>query len=183
MAEEEKEVKEAEVKAEEKEADQGAETAALRDRISELEEQVASLKDKALREAAENENYRRRLRSEKDNAVKFANEQLIRDLLDPLDNFSRAIEAAEKSNDTETIKTGVSMVENQIHSVLKTNWGLEPFDPAGQAFDPSTMEACSLKEEDGLDKDTVLQVFMKGYKLHDKVIRPAKVVVGRPKSH
>ena len=155
--------------------------AALEAKVKDLEAEIADLKDQMLRSAAEMENYKKRLRQEKENAVKYANESIIRDLLDPLDNFSRAIEAAEKTQDVETIKTGVSMVESQLKSILSTNWGLEQFSPDGEDFDPSQMEACMVKEEDGLDKEKVLQVFMKGYKLHGKVLRSAKVVVGKPK--
>ena len=192
MAEEEKKVEEAAAAAaaeEEKAADEAAkaeevsEADALKAKVKELEETVADLKDKALREAAETENYKKRLRQEKENAVKYANESLIRDLLDPLDNFSRAIEASESSKDFDTIKTGVVMVEDQLHTILKNNWGLEAYSPEGEDFDPADMEACMMKEMDGIDKETVLQVFMKGYKLHGKVIRAAKVMVGKPKSN
>ena len=192
MAEEEKKVEEAAAAAaaeEEKAADEAAkaeevsEADALKAKVTELEETVADLKDKALREAAETENYKKRLRQEKENAVKYANESLIRDLLDPLDNFSRAIEASESSKDFDTIKTGVVMVEDQLHTILKNNWGLEAYSPEGEDFDPADMEACMMKEMDGIDKETVLQVFMKGYKLHGKVIRAAKVMVGKPKSN
>ena len=167
---------------EEKENTEEVSIEVLTERISQLEEEIQGLKDKALRDAAEAENFRKRLRTEKENAVKYANETLLRDLLDPLDNFSRAIDAAGTTDDVETIKTGVSMVEDQLQSLLKTKYGLEPFDPTGEAFDPSSMEACSLIEQEGLEKDTVLQAFLKGYKLHGKVIRPAKVVVGRAKA-
>ncbi len=160
-----------------------AELDTLRAKVKELEETIADLKDKALREAAETENYKKRLRQEKENAVKYANEALIKDLLDPLDNFSRAIEASETSKDFDTIKTGVVMVEDQLHTLLKNNWGLEAFSPDGEDFDPSDMEACMMQEVEGLEKEKVLQVFLKGYKLHGKVIRAAKVVVGKPKSN
>ncbi len=159
------------------------ETELLRSRVAELETEVADLKDKILREAAETENYKKRLRVEKENAVKYANESLIRDLLDPIDNLSRAIEAAEKSQDTESIKTGVTMVEDQLKNILKTNWGLEQFSPDDEPFNPSEMEACMVQEVENLDNEKVIQVFMKGYKLHGKVIRSAKVVVGKPKSN
>ena len=154
-----------------------------KNKVKELEEEIADLKDKALREAAETENSKKRLRQEKENAVKFANEALIRDLLDPLDNFARAIEASEKSKDFDTIRTGVVMVEDQIHTLLKNNWGLEAYSPEGEDFNPADMEACMMQEVEGLDKEKVLQVFVKGYKLHGKVIRAAKVVVGKPKSN
>lgn len=187
MAEEEKkEVEETPVEEKPEEAGQAVENdeaEALRSRVKELEDKVAELNDRILRDAAETENYKKRLRQDKENAVKYANESLIRDLLDPLDNFSRAIEAAEKSQDVETIKKGVEMVESQLKTVLSTNWGLEQFSPDGQDFDPSEMEACMMKEEEGLDKEKVLQVFMKGYKLHGKVLRSAKVVVGKPKKN
>ena len=87
--------------------------ASLQEEKKKLEEEVASLKDRMLRNAAETENYKKRLRQDKENAVKYANESLIRDLLDPLDNFSRAIEAAEKSQDVETIKKGVVHILTQ----------------------------------------------------------------------
>ncbi len=177
LSEEGKETKAAEAE------DKADETVALSERVKELEDKVAELNDRILRDAAETENYKKRLRQDKENAVKYANESLIRDLLDPLDNFSRAIEAADKSQDVETIKKGVEMVENQLKTILSTNWGLEQFSPEGEDFDPSEMEACMVREEEGLDKEKVLQVFMKGYKLHGKVLRSAKVVVGKPKGN
>ncbi len=155
----------------------------LKAKVKELENQLLDAKDKALREAAETENYKKRLRADKESAVKFANEALIKDLLDPLDNFSRAIEAAEQTKDFDKMREGVVMVEDQIQTILKNNWGLEVYSPEGEDFDPSVMEACMVHEQDGLDKEKVLQVFMKGYKLHGKVVRAAKVMVGKPKSN
>ncbi len=158
-----------------------AEIASLEAKVKELEDVVADLKDKALREAAETENYKKRLRADKDSAVRYANEGLIKDLLDPLDNFSRAVEAASSSTDAESIKTGISMVESQLQSILKNNWGLEPYSPEGEDFDPSVMEACLVQEDENIDREIVKQVLLKGYKLNGKVIRAAKVMVGKPK--
>ena len=172
-----------EMKETENNEEEVSEVDTLRSKVKELEETIADLKDKALREAAETENYKKRLRQEKENAVKYANEALIKDLLDPLDNFSRAIEASETSKDFDTIKTGVVMVEDQLHTLLKNNWGLEAYSPEGEDFDPAEMEACMMQEVDGIEKEKVLQVFLKGYKLHGKVIRAAKVVVGKPKKN
>ena len=92
-----------EMKETENHEEEVSEVDTLRSKVKELEETIADLKDKALREAAETENYKKRLRQEKENAVKYANEALIKDLLDPLDNFSRAIEASETSKDFDTI--------------------------------------------------------------------------------
>ena len=155
----------------------------LESKVKELEETIADLKDQALRDAADTENYKKRLRADKESAVRYANEGLIKDLLDPLDNFSRAVEAAGSTGDIESIKTGVSMVENQLQSILRNSWGLEPYSPEGEDFDPSEMEACLVQEDENLDKEKVLQVLLKGYKLNGKVIRTAKVMVGKPKKN
>ena len=120
----------------------------LESKVKELEETIADLKDKALRDAADTENYKKRLRADKESAVRYANEGLIKDLLDPLDNFSRAVEAAGSTGDVESIKTGVSMVESQLQSILRNNWGLEPYSPEGEDFNPSEMEACLVQEDE-----------------------------------
>ena len=105
-----------------------AKIAELSAKVKELEETVAKMKDDDLRRMADTENYKKRLRTEKENAVKYANEALISDLLEPLDNFSRAIESASQSKDFEAMKTGVVMVNDQMLQRLKTNWGLEMID-------------------------------------------------------
>ena len=155
----------------------------LEAKISELEATIAKMKDDELRRAADTENYKKRLRTEKENAVKYANEQLITDLLAPIDNFGRAIEAASSTEDFEAMKQGVVMVEDQLLSMLKTKWGLEAIDAQGKEFDPNTMEAYSVLEQEGLDKETVLQEFAKGWLLNGKVLRSAKVLVGKPKKN
>lgn len=165
------------------EMDKDAAISELADKVAELEAQIASLKEDELRRAADTENYKRRLRLDKENAVKYANEQLIGDLLDPLDNFSRAIEAADKTKDFEAMKTGVVMVEDQILSILKQRWGLEPIIALDQDFDPNEMEAYSVIEQEGLESEKVIQEFMKGWKLNGKVIRTSKVLVGKPKKN
>lgn len=169
---------------EQEEAEAGADDGkeALLKKIEELEQALAEAKDKMLRNAAETENYRKRLLKDKENAVKFANEAMVKDLLDPLDNFSRAIKSANENKDFDGLKSGISMVEDQLLSVLKTNWGLEVIDAEGKPFDPSDMEAYAAEEKEGLEEETVLMVFQQGYKLHGKVIRSAKVKVGKPKA-
>lgn len=154
----------------------------LKKKIEELEKQCADMKDAMLRQAAETENYKKRLLKDKENAVRFANESLVKDLLDPLDNFSRAIQSADQNADIETLKSGIAMVEDQLLSVLKTNWGLEVIEAKDKPFNPEEMEAYSMQEQEGLEKETVLMEFQKGYKLHGKVIRSSKVMVGKPKA-
>ena len=152
----------------------------LAKKIAELEEEIKSLKEDELRYRAETENYRKRLVKDKETAVKFANESLIKDLLDPLDNFSRALDAASKSEDFKALKDGISMVENQLLGILKNNWGLEMIDADGKPFNPEEMEAYAVQDKDDVEEEMVISVFQSGYKLHGKVIRTAKVMVAKP---
>ena len=157
--------------------------AVLADKVAEFEGIIATMKEDELRRAADTENYKRRLRLDKENAVKYANEQLISDLLTPIDNFSRAIEAADKSQDFESMKTGVIMVQDQLLSVLRERWGLEAIDAKDKDFDPNEMEAYSVIEDENLKTEKVVQEFIKGWKLNGKVLRTAKVLVGKPKEN
>ncbi len=166
-----------------KEENDAADNDALRARISELEEKISQMKNDELRRAADTENYKKRLRSEKENAVKYANESLISDLLEPLDNFARAIEAAESSSDVDALKKGVVMVKDHLLQVLKQNWGLEMIaSTPGTAYDANTMEAYGVQEKEGIDREEVALECSKGWLLHGKVLRTAKVFVAKPKN-
>ena len=152
----------------------------LRGRVAELEAANADLKDQMLRRQAELENYRKRLIRDKEEAVQFANENLIRDLLGFLDNMERALAAAKNTGDVKGLIEGFEMTQGQLLSTLDKNWGLKAIDSVGQEFDPSLHEACMMAVDENLDKETVLDEFQKGYTLHGRVIRPAKVKIGKP---
>lgn len=152
----------------------------LQNRIAELEAANADLKDQMLRRQAELENYRKRLIRDKEEAVQYANESLIRDLLGFLDNMERALAAGKSSGDVKGLVEGFEMTQNQLLSTLDKNWGLKAIDSVGQEFDPSLHEACMMAVDENLDKETVLEEFQKGYTLHGRVIRPAKVKIGKP---
>lgn len=161
-------------------------TAADEDALARLEEenralarQVEELKDRLVRNAADTENYKKRLQRDKEEAVRYANTALVKDLIGPMDDFSRALDAAEQSSNFEALKEGVRMIEDRLYSTLKNNWGLEVIDKSDVPFDPEEHEACLMEEVDGLDEDTVTMMLQKGYKLNGRVIRPAKVKVGR----
>ena len=161
-------------------------TAADEDALARLEEenralarQVEELKDRLVRNAADTENYKKRLQRDKEEAVRYANTALVKDLIGPLDDFSRALDAAEQSSNFEALKEGVRMIEDRLYTTLKNNWGLEVIDKSDVPFDPEEHEACLMEEVDGLDEDTVTMMLQKGYKLNGRVIRPAKVKVGR----
>ena len=152
----------------------------LRAKVEELEKANAELKDQMLRRQAELENYRKRLIRDKEEAIQFSNENLIKDLLGFLDNMDRALAVAKSTGDVNGLIEGFEMTQNQLLSTLDKNWGLKAIDAVGKEFDPSLHEACMMTVDENLDKETVLEEFQKGYTLHDRVIRPAKVKIGKP---
>ena len=152
----------------------------LKAKVDELEKANAELKDQMLRRQAELENYRKRLIRDKEEAIQFSNENLIRDLLGFLDNMDRALAAAKNGGDLNGLVEGFEMTRDQLLSTLDRNWGLKAIDSVGKEFDPSLHEACMMAVDGSLDKETVLDEFQKGYTLHDRVIRPAKVKIGKP---
>lgn len=156
-------------------------SAQLEARIAELEKENAELKDRLVCNVADTENYKKRLAREKEEAVKYANTSLVKDLIGPLDDFSRALDAAEQSSNFDALKEGVRMIEDKLYSTLKTNWGLEVIDQKDVPFDPNEHEACMMEELEGASEDMVTMLLQKGYKLNGRVIRPAKVKVGKAK--
>ena len=152
----------------------------LQNKVAELEAANAELKDQMLRRQAELENYRKRLIRDKEEAVQFANESLIRDILGFLDNMDRALVAAKNGGDINALIEGFEMTQNQLLSTLDKNWGLKGIDSVGQEFDPSLHEACMMTIDESLDKETVREEFQKGYTLHGRVVRPSKVKIGKP---
>lgn len=170
----------AEEPAQEEQAEEVSQEEILQNKVAELEAANADLKDQMLRRQAELENYRKRLIRDKEEAVQFANESLIRDILEFLDNMDRALAAAKNGGDLNALIEGFEMTQNQLLSTLEKNWGLKGIDSVGKEFDPSLHEACMMTIDENLDKETVLEEFQKGYTLHDRVIRPSKVKIGKP---
>ena len=182
--EEELQVEDQEIQAEEPDQEEHAEEVSqeeiLQNKVAELEAANAELKDQMLRRQAELENYRKRLIRDKEEAVQFANESLIRDILGFLDNMDRALAAAKNGGDLNALIEGFEMTQNQLLSTLDKNWGLKGIDSVGQEFNPSLHEACMMTIDENLDKETVLEEFQKGYTLHGRVVRPSKVKIGKP---
>lgn len=159
----------------------------LLDKISKLEkaaeesaEEINELKDKYLRKQADFDNFRKRMLREKEDSIKFANTSLLIDIINVIDDFERALQSSQESDDFEAFHSGIEMIEKQMINMLDTNWGLKRFDSAGEAFDPEKHEALMMEESDKYEVQTVLDDFMKGYVLHDRVIRHAKVKVSKP---
>ncbi|HHT81312.1 MAG: nucleotide exchange factor GrpE [Sphaerochaeta sp.] len=156
------------------------ELALLKEQLETAQAEIAELKDQMLRNRADLENTRKRLIRDKEEAVKYANSSLIKDLLEPLDDFDRALEAAESTEDYKKVHDGVVMVSSQIFGILERNWGLERIVALGNEFDPDEHEAYMVVPDDSLEHEMVLEEFSNGYKLHGRVLRPTKVKVGKP---
>lgn len=146
------------------------------EKIAELEKQLAAEKDKYLRVAAEYDNFRRRSTNDRLNAVADAKANVITEILSVIDNFERAL-ASECSD--ENYKKGVEMIFNQYTAIL-TKLGVTEIEAMGQPFDPNVHHAVNQVEDESFGENTVCQVFQKGYKLGEKVIRCAMVVVANP---
>lgn len=152
------------------------------EKIADLENQIAELKKEALYKAAENDNWRKRMMQQKDEAVAYANASLLGDLLDSLDNFDRTIDAAKDAKDAKTIADGIKMINKNLVNMLENKYGLASFGKEGDEFNPDEHEAIGRVEDEKVKKETLQQVYLKGYKLNGKIIRHAKVMVSVPKN-
>ncbi len=154
----------------------------LKTRIAALEEENSALKDQYLRKSAEFENFRKRMQRDKEDSIAFANKQLLLDIVPIIDDFERAIRSAEDSKDFDAFHDGVVLIEHQFTSMLERKWGLKRFESIGEEFDPSKHEAVTTEDHPDHESSIVLEDYQRGYLLHDKVLRSAKVKVSMPGS-
>jgi len=149
------------------------------EQIEELELQLAEAKDKHLRLFAEFENFKKRNTRERFELMKTAAQETMNTILPVLDDFDRAKKAAEDEKSTEQLSDGVLMVYNKIYTVLG-NKGLQPMESTGEEFDPELHEAITEIPAPTEDlKGKIVDTVEKGYYLNEKIIRFAKVVVGK----
>lgn len=152
------------------------------EKIAALEKEIEDLKKAALYKAAENDNWRKRMIQQKDDAVSYANASLLGDLLESLDNFDRTLDAAKDAKDVKPMVDGIKMINKNLVKMLEERYGLKSFGKEGDEFNPDEHEAIGRVEEDKVKKETLKQVYLKGYKLNSRIIRHAKVMVSVPKS-
>lgn len=147
--------------------------------LDKLKDDISEAKDRYLRLAAEFENYKKISQREQQNGLRFANEAIITNLLPIVDNLEQAVMAQKKiSTGSNDILLGVEMVLKQFADVL-ARFGVENFSAEGAIFDPSRHEALSEQEDDSVPEGTVVNVYQKGYLLHGRLLRPARVVVAK----
>lgn len=161
----------------------------LREQVAARDAEAEKIKDQLLRERAELENFKRRMQRERSESLRYASEHLLRDLLPVLDNLERAIDAAAKNTAGETpqqaarvenLVTGVRMVLSQFAETLG-RFGVTRVAAAGQPFDPTHHEAVAHVDTDAHPPGNVVDEHAPGYRLHERLLRPAQVTVAKPK--
>lgn len=143
--------------------------------LERLRSEAEVARDRMLRIAADYENYKKRAEKEKSGFMKYATERFIKDLIPSLDDLERAIASSNNPTDFESFREGVKIIYKQLNNVL-TKYSVTPIEALGKKFDPNLHEAV-MQMPSKKPEDTVVQEFQKGYLLHDRIIRPSKVVV------
>jgi molecular chaperone GrpE len=147
------------------------------EQLKQKEEEIKYWKELALRYAAELENLKKAFKREKEEYYKFALETVFKELLPNIDNLERALKAFEQSENKEALKKGVELTLRSIIQTLE-KFGLKQFIPSiGEPFKPYLHEALSTEEHPEIPDGGITKVYQKGYKLHDRIIRPALVCV------
>ena len=168
-----------EVKKEEKPR-KGEEKPSPKGEEKDWEREYNELYDKYVRLHAEFENFKRRMTKDKQEAIRFANQELIRQILPFVDNLERSLQHADESKNIDALKEGIEMTIRDFLKALEKS-GLEAIPAAGEPFDPNVHDAIMQEERSDMEPNTVVQELQKGYKLHGRVIRPATVTVSKKK--
>ncbi len=148
----------------------------LQKKIEDVHKAADSYKDQFLRKAAEFENYKKRTDGERIELIKYANERLISQILPILDDFQRSMKAGSAKHDFDQFYKGIELVANKLAKVLEAQ-GLKAFDSLGQPFNVDFHDALLQSPSSDVPPNTVVEEVEKGYHLHDKVLRHAKVIV------
>jgi len=150
-------------------------------RVESLEQEAKEAHDRFLRVSAEFENYKKRAAREMDDFRKFSNESFVKAMLPVVDNLDRAIESSSNDEHANTsVVEGVNMTLNEILKVFE-QFGVRPFESMGKTFDPGFHQAVMQEENEDHPDNTVLNELQKGYLIHDRLLRPAMVVVSKTK--
>jgi molecular chaperone GrpE len=153
------------------------------EQLEELKERAAKSDEhweRLLRTTADFDNFKKRAARERTEAIQFANAALLQKLLPVLDSFEMALAAAQtaKNDKTNSLQAGIVMVQSQLKSILAES-GLEEIDATGKPFDPTQHEAVSQQETADAPEGQVVQQIRKGYKLRERLLRPAGVIVAK----
>ena len=156
------------------------ETEDLKKNLAEKTEEANKNFDLYKRALADVENIRKRSANEKQEVLKFGNFNIVSDLLVVLDDFDRALVSGKQDNtEKDAIIEGVEMIQKQFEDLLFKKYGVEKYGASGEEFNPERHQAVMMEVGD-YKEETVVEVFRSGYALHERVIRPAQVKVGKP---
>jgi molecular chaperone GrpE len=147
-------------------------------KIAELQAKLDETENKMLRAQADFDNFKRRSRLDQEAAQKYRAQSLVSEIIPALDNFERALQIEADNDQTKSLLQGVNMVYNQLVQALK-NEGVEAINSVGEQFDPHLHQAVMQIEDENYESNSVVEELQKGYKLKDRVIRPAMVKVNQ----
>jgi molecular chaperone GrpE len=145
------------------------------------QEELQIYQDKYIRLAAEFENYKRRAQRDQSDAIRYANEGLLKNLLSTLDNLERAIQCGKDAGASGALLEGVELTHKQFLETVE-KLGVRQVSSTGSLFDPNMHQAVAQVESETAEPNTVVEEFQKGYFLHDRILRPAMVTVAKEKS-
>jgi molecular chaperone GrpE len=148
------------------------------DQFAQLKAELSKYKDIALRSVADLDNYRKRMAREKDDAIRYANASFLERLIPILDNFELGLQAAKAGGSQSAVQDGMMMVFKQLQDFL-ASCGVETIDATGRHFDPNVHEGIAQEHSDEIPEGFVIKQLRKGYRLKDRLIRPANVVVSK----
>tara|TARA_B110000285_G_scaffold230535_1_gene297337 strand:- start:63 stop:638 length:576 start_codon:yes stop_codon:yes gene_type:complete len=144
--------------------------------LEKAEAEAAEMKSRWLLSVADMENYRKRIGREKQDIIRSAGASVVESLLPVLDNMKLGLQAAENHPEAKDVTLGFKMVDDQLKRALSEQ-GLEELIPDGEAFDPNFHECISHQSSSEVDEDKVIQTVRAGYRLNDRLIRAASVIV------
>ena len=156
--------------------EEGNELGSLLKTLEEAQINASENRDRYLRSVAEHENFRKRVVREKEQLLKYGMGSFVEDLLPALDSLVLGLETARRHPEAKAVTDGFAMVLSQLEGVLKANEVI-PIEPEGETFDPNLHDCVQQIASDEVEEEKVLTVIRKGYRLHDRLLRPATVVV------
>ena len=162
----------------ETEESQEADSEENQSELNQLKDENADLNDRLLRLQADFDNYKRRMKKEKETDLKYKSQELATEIIPALDNFERALQTGADQENVASFIEGVEMVYQQLQQALE-KVGVTEIEAEGEEFDPTVHQAVMQVQEDGFESNQVIEVLQKGYQLKDRVIRPAMVKVNQ----
>ena len=161
--------------------DKASESSSADSQEKQAQEELQIYQDKYMRLAAEFENYKRRAQRDQSDAIRYANESLLKNLLSTLDNLERAIQCGKDAGASGSLLEGVELTHKQFLETVE-KLGVRQVSSTGSLFDPSMHQAVAQVESETAEPNTVVEEFQKGYFLHDRILRPAMVTVAKEES-